>query len=139
MTDRPGPKADRVLLVAPPYVVREVPPLDAPPGTADFFPPPFDPAGIASLSRATVLVASDTDDYATFDQSAAYADKLGVPIPQAARRRPHFPVLWLRRVALGAGLGLAPRRAAAPAEQVASELQAEVSGRYWSGTTHSSH
>ena len=80
MPERPGPKADRVLLVAPPYVVREVPPLDAPPGAADFFPPPLSPEGIASLACETVLIASDTDDYATFDQSAAYADKLGIPI-----------------------------------------------------------
>ena len=80
MSERPGPKADRVLLVAPPYVVREVPPLDAPPGAADFFPPPFSPGGTASLARETILVASDTDDYATFDQSAAYADKLQIPI-----------------------------------------------------------
>jgi predicted alpha/beta hydrolase family esterase len=81
---RPGPQAERVLLVAPPYVVREVPPLDAPPGAADFFPPPFSQAGIATLSRETVLVATDTDDYATFDQSSAYADKLGIPIEKLA-------------------------------------------------------
>jgi predicted alpha/beta hydrolase family esterase len=77
---RPGPKADRVLLVAPPYVLREAPPLDAPPGAADFFPPPFSPEGIASLARETTLIASDTDDYATFDQSAAYAARLNIPI-----------------------------------------------------------
>ena len=80
MSERTGPQADRALLIAPPYVVREVPPLDAPPGVADFFPPPFSPDGIAALARETVLVASDTDDYATFDQSAAYADKLRIPI-----------------------------------------------------------
>ena len=78
--DRPGPQADRVLLVAPPYVIREIPPLDAPPGAADFFPPPLSPDGIAALARQTILVASDTDDYATFDQSAAYADGLGIEI-----------------------------------------------------------
>ena len=84
MAERPGPQADRVLLVAPPYVIREIPPLDAPPGAADFFPPPLDKAGIAALGRETVLVASDTDDYATFDQSAAYAGGLGVPIEKLA-------------------------------------------------------
>lgn len=80
MAERPGPQADRVLLVAPPYVIREIPPLDAPPGAADFFPPPLDKAGIAMIGRETILVASDTDDYATYDQSAAYAEGLGVPL-----------------------------------------------------------
>ena len=78
--NRPGPQAGRVLLVAPPYVIREIPPLDAPPGAADFFPPPLDKAGIARLSRETTIVASDTDDYATFDQTSAYAAGLGVDI-----------------------------------------------------------
>jgi predicted alpha/beta hydrolase family esterase len=84
MGERPGPQADRVLLVAPPYVVPEIPPLDAPPGAADFFPPPLDPVGIAAIGRETVLVASDTDDYATFDQTAAYAAGLGIPIHKLA-------------------------------------------------------
>ena len=77
---RPGPVADRVLLVAPPYVIREIPPLDAPPGAADFFPPPLSKAGLAAVSRETILIASDTDDYATFDQSSAYAAGLGLEI-----------------------------------------------------------
>jgi predicted alpha/beta hydrolase family esterase len=77
---QPGPKADRVLLVAPPYVIREIPPLDAPPGSADFFPPPLSCAGIVALSRETILIASDTDDYATFDQSSAYAAGQGLDI-----------------------------------------------------------
>ena len=77
---RPGPKADRALLVAPPYVIREIPPLDAPPGAADFFPPPLSSAGIAALASETILVATDTDDYATFDQSSAYAAGLGLEI-----------------------------------------------------------
>jgi predicted alpha/beta hydrolase family esterase len=77
---RPGPKADRVLLVAPPYVIREIPPLDAPPGAADFFPPPLSKSGIAALANETVLIASDTDDYSTYDQSSAYADGLGIDI-----------------------------------------------------------
>lgn len=79
-----GPQAARVLLVAPPYVIREIPPLDAPPGAADFFPPPLSKAGIAAVGHDTVLVASDTDDYATFDQSSAYADGLSVPIHKLA-------------------------------------------------------
>ncbi len=74
---RPGPQAARVLLVAPPYVIREIPPLDLA-GAAQFFPPPLDKAGMALVSRETILVASDTDDYATFDQSSAYADGLGI-------------------------------------------------------------
>ena len=77
---RPGPVADRVLLVAPPYVIREIPPLDAPPGAADFFPPPLSKTGLAAVGRETVLVASDTDDYATFDQSSAYAAGLGLDL-----------------------------------------------------------
>ena len=84
MPGHPGPKADRVLLVAPPYVIREIPPLDAPPGAADFFPPPLSKDGIAGLARETVIVASDTDDYATFDQTSAYAAGLGVEIHKLA-------------------------------------------------------
>lgn len=72
--------ADRVLLVAPPYILPQAPPLDAPESATAFFPPPFDPAAVAALARETVLIASDTDDYATFDQSTGYAAKLGVPI-----------------------------------------------------------
>ena len=84
MSVHPGPKADRVLLVAPPYVIREIPPLDAPPGAADFFPPPLSKDGIAGLARETVIIASDTDDYATFDQTSAYAGGLGVEIHKLA-------------------------------------------------------
>jgi predicted alpha/beta hydrolase family esterase len=72
--------ADRVLLVAPPYVLPQAPPPDAPPSVTAFFPPPFDPQAIKATARETVLVASDTDDFATFDQSSGYAAKLGVPI-----------------------------------------------------------
>lgn len=72
--------ADRVLLVAPPYVIPDIPPADAPPGTADFFPPPMDAAAIRDAARETHLIASNTDDYATFDQSKAYADRLEIPI-----------------------------------------------------------
>ena len=72
--------ADRVLLVAPPYILPEAPPLDAPASVTAFFPPPFVPAAIRAAGRETVLVASDTDDYATFDQSSGYAAKLEVPV-----------------------------------------------------------
>lgn len=75
----PGPRAARVLLVAPPYVVPAIPPLDLA-GAAGFFPPPLSPEGIRAVAGETVLVASDTDDYATFDQSSAYAHGLGVDI-----------------------------------------------------------
>jgi predicted alpha/beta hydrolase family esterase len=72
--------ADRVLLVAPPYVIPEIPPADAPPGVPGFFPPPMDAAGIARAARETAIVASDTDDYATFEQTKAYADRLEIPV-----------------------------------------------------------
>jgi predicted alpha/beta hydrolase family esterase len=76
--------AERVLLIAPPYVLPEAPPLDAPPGVTGFFPPPFDPAAIKAVATETVLIASDTDDYATFDQSTGYAAKLDIPIHKLA-------------------------------------------------------
>ena len=72
--------ADRVLLIAPPYIVPAIPPIDVPPTVTEFFPPPTDPAAIQAAARETVLIASDTDDYATYDQSSGYALKLGVPI-----------------------------------------------------------
>lgn len=89
---RPGPQADRVLLVAPPYVVPEIPPLDLA-GAAGFFPPRLSKEGIAALARQTVLVASDTDDYATMDQSAAYATGLGIEVyqlPGAGHISPYY-------------------------------------------------
>jgi predicted alpha/beta hydrolase family esterase len=72
--------ADRVLLVAPPYVVPGVPPTDAPPGVEGFFPPPLDAEAIARASKETHIIASNDDDYATFEQSKAYAERLNVPI-----------------------------------------------------------
>lgn len=72
--------ADRVLLVAPPYVLPQAPPTDAPPSVTEFFPPALEPDAIRVAARETVMIASDTDDYATFDQSGGYAAKLGVPI-----------------------------------------------------------
>lgn len=72
--------ADRVLLVAPPYVIPEIPPTDAPPGVSSFFPPPLSTEGIAKVAKDTQIVASDSDDYATFEQTKAYSDRLGIPI-----------------------------------------------------------
>ena len=72
------PLADRVLLVAPPYVVPEIPPIDVPPGVTRFFPPPVAPDALKAACANTILVASDNDDYATVDQSAGLAQKLGI-------------------------------------------------------------
>jgi predicted alpha/beta hydrolase family esterase len=89
-----GPRvADRALLIAPPYVLPQAPPTDAPPEVVEFFPPPFDPAAVQAAARETVLIASDTDDYATFDQSGGYAAKLGIPIeklPGAGHISPYY-------------------------------------------------
>ncbi len=75
-----SPIAERVLLVAPPYVVPQLPPIDVPPTVTQFFPPPIAPASIKAACAATDMVASDTDDYATFDQSSGYAQKFEIPI-----------------------------------------------------------
>jgi hypothetical protein len=72
--------ADRALLVAPPYVLPAIPPTDAPPGVPGFFPPPMNAEAIARAARETHLIASNDDDYATFEQSRAYADNLKIPI-----------------------------------------------------------
>ena len=85
--------ADRVLLVAPPYVIPEIPPSDAPPGVPAFFPPPLSKEGIARVARETHLLASDCDDYATFEQTKAYADRLEIPIhllPGAGHISPYW-------------------------------------------------
>lgn len=85
--------ADRVLLVAPPYVIPEIPPTDAPPGVSSFFPPPMDFAAIARTAAETHIVASNDDDYATFEQSKAYADRLQIPIhllPGAGHISPYW-------------------------------------------------
>lgn len=74
-----GRVADRVLLVAPPYVMPAIPPIDAPAGVASFFPPPMDAAAIARAAAHTIVVASDNDDYATFEQARTYAQRLQVP------------------------------------------------------------
>ena len=74
------PIAERVLLIAPPYVMPSALPLDFPDSVAEFFPPPFSPAKMKAAALETVLIASDTDDYSTFDQASGYAAKLGIPI-----------------------------------------------------------
>jgi len=61
--------ADRVLLVAPPYVLPDIPPTDAPPGVSAFFPPPMNAAAVARAANETHIIASNDDDYATFEQS----------------------------------------------------------------------
>ena len=85
--------ADRVLLVAPPYVIPEIPPSDAPPGVEGFFPPPLSVPSVAQSARETVIIASDSDDYATFEQTKAYADRLQIPIhllPGAGHISPYW-------------------------------------------------
>lgn len=72
--------ADRVLLVAPPYVMPDIPPTDAPPGVDEFFPPPMNARAIHRAARETHLIASNNDDYATFEQTKTYADRLEIPI-----------------------------------------------------------
>ena len=110
--------ADRVLLVAPPYVIPEIPPTDAPPGAGAFFPPPMDAGAIALAARETVIVASDNDDYATFEQTKAYADRLEIPIhllPGAGHISPYWGYgawPWVRDWCLGkADLPPVPRPA----------------------------
>ncbi|HLJ56470.1 MAG TPA: alpha/beta hydrolase, partial [Chthonomonadaceae bacterium] len=87
------PVADRVLLVAPPYIVPQILPIDVVPEVAAFFPPPCSPSGIQAAAHQTVLIASDTDDYATFDQSCGYARDLDIPIhklPGAGHISPYY-------------------------------------------------
>ncbi len=79
-----GRVADRVLLVAPPYIVPQIPPIDVPPSVTAFFPPPVAPAALRSAVGETVLIASDTDDYSTFDQSSGLAQLLEIPIHKLA-------------------------------------------------------
>lgn len=76
----PEPLADRVLLVAPPYIMPQAPPPDVPLGAVNFFPPPLNRSAIHSAARVTAMVASNTDDYATFDQSKGYATALDIDL-----------------------------------------------------------
>lgn len=85
--------ADRVLLVAPPYVVPGIPPWSAPEGVDRFFPPPLDPQAIAESAREIHLVGGDNDDYATWEQMETYAKRLGIPctcLPGAGHVSPYW-------------------------------------------------
>jgi len=85
--------ADRVLLVAPPYVIPDVPPTDAPPGVGAFFPPTLDATAVARVANETHFIASDSDDYATFEQTKAYSDRVNAPIhllPGAGHISPYW-------------------------------------------------
>jgi predicted alpha/beta hydrolase family esterase len=85
--------AGRVLLVAPPYVSRDLPPADTPDGIAGFFPPPLDSEAIHRAARETVLICGENDCYGTEDQTKAYADRLGIPmhvLPGAGHVSPYW-------------------------------------------------
>jgi len=72
--------AARTLLVAPPYVSRDLPPADTPPGIAGFFPVPLDSTALKRASPETVLICGENDCYGTEDQLKAYSDALGIPL-----------------------------------------------------------
>ena len=71
--------ADRVLLVAPPYVVPGIPPWSAPATVDAFFPPPLEAEAIRNAARETFLVGGNDDDYATWEQMDTYAKRLEIP------------------------------------------------------------
>ncbi|MBC8139881.1 MAG: alpha/beta hydrolase [Armatimonadetes bacterium] len=88
-----GKLAERVLLVAPPYVIREIPPTDAPPDANEFFPPTLDAEAVKRAATETHFIASDSDDYATFEQTKAYSDRVNCPIhllPGAGHISPYW-------------------------------------------------
>lgn len=66
--------ADRVLLVAPPYVVAE------PDGAQPFFPVSLSAEGIANAARSTAIIASDDDEFAAYEDAEDYASALSIPI-----------------------------------------------------------
>jgi predicted alpha/beta hydrolase family esterase len=68
-----GPQAARVLLVAPPYRVHENDP-------SGFYPAPLNPVGLAAAGRNTAIIASDDDEFTTYEEAAAYAAALSIPI-----------------------------------------------------------
>ena len=70
--------AERVLLVAPPYVVPGIPPWSAPATVDMFFPPPLSAAAIAQAATTTHLVGGNDDDYATWEQMETYAKRLEI-------------------------------------------------------------
>lgn len=84
---------DQALLVAPPYVSRDLPPADTPPGIAGFFPPPLDPNAIALAAGSTVILYGEGDCYGTEDQTKAYADALSVPM-HAVAGAGHISPYW---------------------------------------------
>jgi len=67
-------QADRVLLVAPPYMAAE------PVSDWMFFPPPLSARGITDAARSTAIIASDDDEFATFEEASTYAEALSIPI-----------------------------------------------------------
>jgi uncharacterized protein len=76
--------ADRVLLVAPPYVSPTIPPADTPNGIASFFPPPLSAEAIKRAARETAIICGENDCYGTEDQTKAYSDALGIPMHMLA-------------------------------------------------------
>lgn len=89
----PMPLADRVLLVAPPYLLPQAPPPDVPPGAPDFFPPPLYLSAIHATAREMLMVCGDNDDYATCDQTRGYGAALDIPVhvlPGAGHISPYY-------------------------------------------------
>ena len=85
--------ADRVLLVAPPYVSHDLPPADTPPGIDGFFPPPLDAQAIRRAANETTIICGENDCYGTEDQTKAYSDRLEVPmhmLPGAGHVSPYW-------------------------------------------------
>lgn len=85
--------ADRVLLVAPPYVSHDLPPADTPPGIDSFFPPPLNTEAIHRAAAETNIICGENDCYGTEDQTKAYADRLQVPmhmLPGAGHVSPYW-------------------------------------------------
>ena len=70
----PSVVAERVLLVAPPFHAQE------PEGPRLFFPAPLSPEGTANVARRTSIVASDDDEFASFEEAERYAGGLAIPI-----------------------------------------------------------
>ncbi len=99
--------ADRVLLVAPPYVSRDLTPADTPPGIDSFFPVPLNADAIHLCAGATNIICGENDCYGTEDQVKAYADRLEVPmhmLPGAGHVSPYWKYgqwPWILRYCLG--------------------------------------
>jgi predicted alpha/beta hydrolase family esterase len=70
----PGPRAERVLLVAPPS------PAGAPEPILSFFPAPLDPAAVAAAAGETRLVCAPDDPYCPEDAARVYGEPLGIPV-----------------------------------------------------------